>query len=552
MELRQYWELLKKWLWLILLTTIIAAFAAFIFSSRQTPIYRASARLMLSPSTSKNVAMQYNDILAAQKLGSTYAELLTTYPLIEAAIAKAGLEGVVDPENLMDAITVQAVRNTQLIELHVEYWDPSIAAKLANTIPEVFVEFNTRRQTARYEDVKKSLQEQLQQQSQQIQAIEIKLQQLDGAQNVEDKAQKTILENQLVQYRSTYGNVLAQLEEIRLAEANALDVITVVEPAKIPKHPVRPRVLMNTLMAAIVGGMIGLGAAFLIEYMDDTIKTPDDITRITPLSTLGIIARNKKNNNGELITVTDPRSPVAEAYRTIRTGIQFASVDKPLRTLVVTSAGPSEGKSTTVANLAVVMAQAGKKVIIVDADLRKPTQHKRWKIPNTAGLTGAMLMDELTEDLDYLLNPTEVDNLWVMTSGQLPHNPSELLGSNKLQQVVDKLLETCDIVILDSPPALAVTDPVVLAQKMDGVIIVVDAGATHEPALIHVLSEMEKAQAHIVGLVLNRFKSGSNSGYYYYYYERYYHDEEGVQENGNQERSVRHSSLSATSVSNFK
>jgi len=536
MELRQYWELLRKWLWLILLTTIVAAVAAFFFSSRQTPIYRASTRLMISPSVSKNSSVQYSDILTAQKLSSTYAQLLTTYPLIEAAIAKAGLEGVVDPENLADAISVQPVRDTQLIDLHVEYWDPVIAAELANALPKVFVEFNTRRQTARYEELKASLQEQLQQLDQQIQAIDAKLQQLDDAQDLEAKAQKAILEDQLAQYRSTYGNVLAQLEEIRLAEANALDVITVVEPAKTPKRPVRPKVLMNTLLAAIVGGMIGLGAAFLIEYLDDTIKTPDDIARLTTLSTLGIIAKRKNGENGGFVTIEDPRSPVAEAYRAIRTGIQFAGVDEPMRTLVVTSPGPGEGKSTTAANLAVVMAQMGKKVALIDADLRKPTQHKRWGVPNTVGLTGALLMDDVLDDLENLLTPTAVDNLWLLTSGQLPHNPSELLGSHKLKQLTEQLLRNLDILIFDSPPTLAVTDPVILGQTMDGVIIVVDAGITREPALIHVLTEMEKVNAHVLGIVLNRFNSKSSSGYYYYYDSRYYHHDGDSKTNGKKKR----------------
>ncbi len=526
MELRQYWELLRKWLWLILLTTAIAAVAAYIFSSRQTPIYRASTRLLVSQSVSNSASLQYADILAAERLSSTYAQMLTARPLLEAAIVKAGLEGDVDPEELEEAVSVQPVRDTQLIDLHVEYPDPAIAAKLVNALPEVFVEFNNRQQTARYQELKGSLQQQLQELSQEIQSTDAELQELADATDAESKARRAVLEDRLAQYRSTFGNVLAQLENIRLAEANALDTITVVEPSLPPQHPVRPRILMNTLLAAIVGGIIGLGAAFLIEYLDDSIRTPDDIARITSLSTLGIIARGKGNDAESIVTLEDPRSPVAEAYRTIRTGIQFAGVDKPMRTLVVTSAGPGEGKSTTAANLAVVMAQAGKKVILVDADLRKPTQHKRWGVPNTVGLTGALLMDELSDNLDYLLSSTPVENLWLLTSGQLPHNPSELLGSHKLKQLTEHLLRDYDILLFDSPPALAVTDPVILGREMDGVIIVVDSGSTREPALIHVLSEMEKVKARVLGIVLNRYQRRGDSGYYYYYYNRYYRDSE--------------------------
>ncbi|HEY81588.1 MAG TPA: polysaccharide biosynthesis tyrosine autokinase [Caldilineae bacterium] len=542
MELRQYWDLFKKWLWLIALTTIIAGGVAFFVSSRQTPIYRASVRLLVSQSVSNSASLQYADILAAERLSSTYAQMLTARPMLVAAIAKAGLEGVVDPEDLEEAISVQRVRDTQLIDLHVEYPDPIIAAKLANAIPEVFVEFTNQQQTARYQELKQSLQDQLQQLSEEIQATDARLQALGDATDAETNSRRAILEDRLAQYRSTYGNVLAQLENIRLAEANALDTITVVEPATPPERPVRPRVLMNTLLAMIVGGMMGLGAAFLIEYLDDTVKTPDDISRITTLSTLGIIAKSK-GNDGKLIALEDPRSPIVEAYRTVRTGIQFAGIDKPLRTLVVTSAEPGEGKSTVAANLAIVMAQAGSKVVLIDADLRKPTQHKRWGLPNTVGLTGALLMDELSENMESLLTPTLVDNLWLLTSGQLPHNPSELLGSHKLKELVEFLLNDHDLLIFDSPPALAVTDPVVLGRSMDGVIVVIDAGTTREPALVHVLTEMEKVNANVIGIVLNRYRRGHGAGYYYYYYDRYYSHEDGASgEAGDRGKGKGHSS----------
>jgi len=526
MELRQYWELLKKWLWLILLTTVIAALTTFFISSRQTPIYRATSRLLVSQGVNNNRASQYADILAAERLSSTYAQMLKARPTLKAAIKKAGLEDTITVDDLKGAISVQPVRDTQLIDIAVEYKVRSIAAKMANALPDAFVEFVNEQQTARFKESKQALQQQLQLLDQENQSTEAALQELASQTGVDVNARRSLLEDRLTQYRSSYSNVLAQLENIRLYEANALDTVTVVEPATIPDRPVRPRVLMNTLLAAIIGGMIGLGAAFLIEYLDDTVKSPDDITRIANLSTLGIIARTKnEEGSSNIMTLEAPRSPVAEAYRTIRTAIQFAGVDKPMRTLVVTSAGPSEGKSTTVANLAVVMAQTGKRTILVDADLRKPTQHKRWSIPNTTGLTGALLMDEIEDDLDYLLSPTPVDNLWVMTSGQLPHNPSELLGSHKLKQLIERLLQDYDILLFDSPPALAVTDPVVLGREMDGVIIVIDAGTTREPALAHIVSEMQRVQAHIVGVVLNRFRRRSDSGYYYYYYNRYYQED---------------------------
>jgi len=524
MEIRQYWELLRKWLWLIILTTVVAGVVAYVFSIQQTPIYQASTRLLVSQSVSNSASLQYADILAAERLSSTYAQMLTARPVVESALTQAGYPSL-DPREI--GISVQPVRDTQLIDLKVEHPNPQVAANIANTLPKVFIEFNSAQQTARYQESKQSLQQQLEQLNTDVRNTELSIEEITG-EGANEEGRRTLLEDRLAQYRSSFGNVLAQLESIRLAEANATDTVIVVEPAVPPRSPIRPRVLMNTLLAAIVGAMIGLGTAFLIEYLDDTVKNPDDVVRVTGLSTLGVIARQKSEGAiRNLVTVDNPRSPTAEAYRTIRTSIQFASIDTPIRSLVVTSAGPGEGKSTTAANLAVVMAQTGKKTVLVDADLRKPTQHKRFGQPNAVGLTGALLLEDDFEGLDHLLAPTEIENLWVITSGQLPHNPSELLGSQKLHQFAERLLQDYDFIIFDSPPALAVTDPAVLGQAMDGVLLVVDSGNTREPALMQTMREMEKVQSHVIGVALNRFKARGDGGYYYYYYNRYYaHDED--------------------------
>jgi len=197
MELRQYWDLLKKWLWLILLTTFVAGLAAFFFSSRQTPIYRASTRLLVSRSAANNISTNYADILAAERLSNTYAQMLTSRRLIQAAITKTGLEGVVRPKDLAGAISVQPVRDTQLIDLSVEYPDPVIAAKLANALPEVFVEFNNQQQTTRYQELKASIQQQLKDLSDEIQATDAELQELANATDAESKARSAVLEDRL-------------------------------------------------------------------------------------------------------------------------------------------------------------------------------------------------------------------------------------------------------------------------------------------------------------------------------------------------------------------
>lgn len=530
MDIRTYWDLFRRWAWLIALCAILAATAAYAFSVRQTPIYRASTRLLVGQnSTSTNSSVAYTDILLSERLTRTYAQILTARPLLEQAAQGVGIEEI-DP----DTISVQPVRDTQLIDLSAEHPSPELAAEIANTLPEVFIGYNSAQQRARFQESKQALTAELAKLSDEIKSIETRSEGL-----AEGDPQATLLQGQLAQYRSSYGNVLSQLESIRMDEANAVDTITVVEPAIAPPLPVRPRVLINTLLALVVGAMLGVGCVFLIEYLDDTVKLPEQVENATGLSTLGVIAREKNGGRSRslfqrnarsqppgppsLVTIDKPRSPNAEAYRAVRTGIQFASIDNPIRSLVVTSAGPSEGKSTTAANLAVVMAQTGKKVALIDADLRKPSQHKLWGAPNTVGLTGLLLLEDQPESLDYVLAPTQVENLWVMTSGLLPHNPSELLGSQKLQRLVERLLQEYDYLIFDAPPALAVTDPIVLGQSLDGVLLVVDAGGTREPAMVQTVQALAKVQAHIIGVVLNKFpvKSG---GYYYYYYHHYYEE----------------------------
>lgn len=219
----------------------------------------------------------------------------------------------------------------------------------------------------------------------------------------------------------------------------------------------------------------------------------------------------------ELITHQDPKSPVAEAFRTIRTNLQFSSLDSEIRTIAITSAGPGEGKSTVLANLAVALAQSDKKVILVDSDLRRPTVHKKFGIENTTGLTN-LLINGLTEDV---LRDVGVPNLKVVTCGPLPPNPSELLGSKMMDKVIEFLKGHADMVLFDCPPVVAVTDAALLGRKLDGVIMTVRLGVVQQDALKRAKTLLENVQARVLGMVLNGVNA-ANGGYGYYYY--YYYD----------------------------
>jgi non-specific protein-tyrosine kinase len=212
-----------------------------------------------------------------------------------------------------------------------------------------------------------------------------------------------------------------------------------------------------------------------------------------------------------LITLTDPRSPASEAYRTLRTNLSFYSLDHPLRTLVVTSPGPNEGKSTTVANLAVTMAQSGRRTILVDCDLRRPKLHELFDLPSSPGLTN-LVLDEVSEPP---LKPTSVDNLWLLSSGPTPPNPADLLGTNKVDQVIETLLTKADIILFDVPPVMAASDATILGAKADGVLLIIQAGKTRRDQSERARELLERAKVRLVGVALTNAPKDGLMGEYY-------------------------------------
>lgn len=214
-----------------------------------------------------------------------------------------------------------------------------------------------------------------------------------------------------------------------------------------------------------------------------------------------------------LVTVAQPRSPVSEAYRTLRTNIQFYSLDQPVQTLLITSASPEDGKSTTLANLAVTFAETGREVLAVDCDLRRPSLHRLFDLPNDTGLT-ALLREERT--LDEVMLPTAVPHLRLLPSGPLPPNPSELLGSQRMERVIEALRGAAEVVLFDSPPTVSVTDAAILGAKMDGVLLVVSIGKTKRDHLVRAKQLLDRVKAKVLGVVLNNVKF---DGSLYRYYE---------------------------------
>lgn len=216
----------------------------------------------------------------------------------------------------------------------------------------------------------------------------------------------------------------------------------------------------------------------------------------------------------KLIVHEDPKSPISEAYRTLRTNLQFAKVDSELRTIMFTSSGPAEGKSTTIANVAVALAQSGRSIILVDCDLRKPVQHRIFGKRNK-GVTNILVENSPAESF---LQATEVDNLRLLTSGPIPPNPSELLSSSKMVDLVSELKGLADVVLIDAPPTIAVTDAAVMAAKVDGIVLVIDSTSVRPEMAQKAKDLLVKANGHILGVILNRVEIEEEHAYYYYYY----------------------------------
>ncbi len=216
----------------------------------------------------------------------------------------------------------------------------------------------------------------------------------------------------------------------------------------------------------------------------------------------------------KLIVHEDPKSPISEAYRTLRTNLQFAKINSELRTIMFTSSGPAEGKSTTIANVAVALAQSGRSIILVDCDLRKPVQHRIFGKRNK-GVTNILVDDSPAETF---LQETEIDNLRILPSGPIPPNPSELLSSSKMVELFTELKELADIVLIDAPPTIAVTDAAVMAAKVDGIVLVIDSTSVRPEMAQKAKELLVKANGHILGVILNRVEIEEEHAYYYYYY----------------------------------
>ncbi|HOD28121.1 MAG TPA: polysaccharide biosynthesis tyrosine autokinase [Syntrophales bacterium] len=342
-----------------------------------------------------------------------------------------------------------------------------------------------------------------------------------------------VLKRQAESSREMYDILVKRFKETSITEDIKTGNIRIVDLAEIPKSPVKPKKAQNLLLGLIVGLALGVGLAFFLEYLDNTIKVPDDIKNILKLPYLGPVpaiaaaeggaVNGEKNPADDLVSHLSPKSTASEAYRGIRTSILFSSAEQAPQVLIISSSGPREGKTITSANIAITMAQAGNRVVILDCDMRRPRVHKIFSLSRDRGMSNLLVGND---ELDNVVLHTDIPNLDVIPSGPIPPNPSEVLSSQRMADLIEVLRGRYDRIIIDTPPITAVTDAVILSKVVDGVVLIVRAGVAHRELVRNAVEQLRQVNAHILGAVLNGVDMGRDS-YYYYQYYYYYYGEDG-------------------------
>lgn len=452
MELIQYWRVLRRWAWLIMLCPLVAALAAGLISLQLPKIYEAQASLLVRPAQPLSVDPATGSPLSADQILRTYARWMTERPVLQQVIGDQNLQ--TDPVTLSHQITVTPEPNTTILNVAVRDTDPVRAMNTANTLDDDFI-------------------------------AKVKFVQLSEASS-------------------------------KTTTTNSADNLIVVSPAVQPTQPVSPKPLLNIVLGILAGLVVGLGLAFLLDYLDQSVRSDDilrDRTGLLPIGHISYVPA-KNDRRGELVTLAGD-SPVKEAYKSLRTNLLFSSIDRDIKTIVVTSAVPNEGKSRTAANLAVVLAEAGHPTLLVDADFRRPSLHRIFGRVRNIGLSNLIVQDQPES---ALLQPDgEVANLVLLSSGPTPPNPSELLGSLQMKELLGRFRKGFDYVVMDTPPVNSVTDASVLAASTDAAILVVESNKATYPAVQHAKEALERVGAKVIGSVMNKMKAAGGDYYYYQY-----------------------------------
>lgn len=584
MELREYLHILRRRRWIMLGVFVTVVATAVLGSLRTTPIYRSETRVEVQPviSGASSDMVQFLETLFDRGRGlDTQVELIRSEAVLKQAAKNLGLPS---PAELESALGVELVGETSILKIWVEHERPEEARDWAAAVAQAYIEFRRQRAIDQVLLASEDISRRIEQVKASIAEKDVVLADLEGAaeaarderdrltaelagldarvrapgpspapasRSLINKIQQTRLriaelDRQIQDYetggsgpkaeRDTLvarrGALEAQLQGLPDAEALRRGGGTIIAPAKTPTTPVRPNIARNVALAVAMGIALAVGFAFLAEQLDDRVRTPEEVEQRVGAPVLGYIPFAEdwtRHPRPFLVSVDEPTSGPAEAYRTLRTNLRFLSLERPLRTILVTSAVAEEGKTTTAANLAVAFAQSGTRTVLLSGDLRRPDAHKLFGLPDAEGL-----MQSLNPGipLDVALQPIpDVENFRLLSSGGLPPNPTETLASSHFARLLESLADAADLVLIDSPPVLGLADAGVLASRVDGVLLVVDTHHVTRRALSHGAEQLRKAGGRIVGSVVNAVQPEEGYGYYYqYYYYRYSQDGRGKTE----------------------
>ena len=516
MDFKLYIKPFLKWWWLILISVFIASSASYIASKKTTPLYRTKATLMVGKSI-QNPDPSSSEMYTGQQLASTYVQMALREPVLKATVNTLGWN--IDWGQLTSKISAGVVPQTQLIEIYAIDKDPLTAKVLADTVAQQLINLSpagtgkiSQTQSVFIQAQLTDLEGKINIAKQDVTKLQADLDAANSAQEIQDlQNQITLLETKITNWQSTYAGLLTSVS------GGDINVLNIVEEASVPTKPFSPNTRMNVLIAAAIGLVLAVGGIIVIEYMDDTVRATIDTQSFVNLPTLAKIGQITGNkNDSKLIALENPLSPDVESFRMLRMNLQSISNWQPLRTILFTSAEPSVGKSVTVSNLAIVMAQFGNRVILVEADLRKPSIHKLFGVPNKTGLRDLLVIPDLS--IVNSLIPTKVDNLKILPCGSEQISSVETLGSERMKIIIKELSSLADVVLFDCPPALMFSDTFLLGKLVNGVVIVSRTGRTRTDLLKRVVNDLRMAGINPLGVVIQHREGSEIHDYRYYHY----------------------------------
>jgi capsular exopolysaccharide synthesis family protein len=517
-DLRALLGVLRRHRWSIVLIAIVATASALLFSYRRTPIYSSTAEVQVTPLSPSQLLTQ----------GPYWAlpNMDTEVRVAESSAVGEIAEGTMGAPNPAGSLDVSSPTNTQILQFTYSDPDPAMAQVGAQAHAEAYLAYRTQVAVTAYAQSLTAIQSQINDLKRAVTNAQERLELAP-----EGSAEQLVEQNTIDQLSSQIAGLKTQAASFLAPEVTPG---TVIQPAELPTGPSQPNHRIDGALGLMAGIAIAAGYALVRDRLDERVRNRSDLEEATGAPVLAIVPRvPKRRRRGRvtLISLARPTSTAAEAYRTLRTNLQFIGRGHDATVFLVSSPAAGEGKSTTAANLAVTLAQTGKRVIAVSADLRRPRLHEFFGLDNTVGLTSILLAQVPRREATVKI--ADVENLQVICSGPITSTPTELLSSEAFAGFLDQVRAACDLVVIDGAPTLPVSDSLIVAPLADGVILVADADATNGNAAAHAVEQLRHVGANLVGSVLNNFDPSKAGRYSYYgaYDDRYVH---GVPEgNGN-------------------